>query len=349
MIEFGYRKMNNKNISLFFLIALIGLTWGSCIYLQRYVVKNYDGISIRLEGTGVKQIELEAAIKQEQSKNNLQDIDSLQVTAWNRGPRITIYNTKLNTTTKTRIVTVYGDMAKVCPFPIKFGSFCYEKDTDGCVIDEKTAYDLFRDKNVVGNMITYESKQYVIRGIVKSKEQLVIINSKDEKTSFTNLEMNLKDNTGIAAINFINDYQLTSDYITVLEGSFYARLLYNTAIFPAVFIWLCLVAFFLKKAYKKRNSWLQCLVYAVICVLICYIFIKTTRLYFPDRWIPTRWSDFSFWNRILKEWRVKWMDYSFLIPLQKDTILRNTILLCNVMSVLTTLEIGVLIKHLKEG
>lgn len=302
---------------------------------------------MRLEGTGVKQLELEAAIKQEQTKNDLQDKDSWQVTAWNRGPRITINNTKLNTTTKTRIITVFGNMAKVCPFQIKFGSFCYEKDTLGCVIDEKTAYDLFRDKNVVGNTITYESKQYVIRGVVKSKEQLVIIISNDEKTSFTNLEMRLKDSTGVSATNFLNDYQLTSDYITVLEGGFYAKLLYNTAIFPAVFIWLCLVVFFLKKAYKKRDSWLQCLVYTVICVLLCYIFLKTTRLYIPDRWIPTRWSDFSFWSRIAKEWRMKWMDYSYLIPLQKDKILKNTILLCNVMSVLTTLEITVLLKRWK--
>lgn len=337
--------MNKKNISLFFLIALVVLTWGGCIYLQRYAVKNYDGISLRLEGVGVKQGELEAALKQEQSKNADK---SWRITAWNRGPRITIYNNKLNTTTKTRIITVFGEMAKVCPFQIKFGSFCYEKDTLGCVIDEKTAYDLFRDKNVVGNTITYESKQYVIRGIVKSKEQLVIIINNDEKTSFTNLEMKLEDGTGVAAINFLNDYQLTSDYITVLEGSFYVRLLYNTAIFPAVYIWIYLVVFFLKKAYTKRNILLQCFVYTLVTVLISYVFFKTTRLYFPDRWIPTRWSDFSFWSRIAKEWRVKWTDFSYLIPLQKDTILRNTILLCNVMSILTTLEIALLLKRWKN-
>lgn len=337
--------MNKKNISLFFLIALIILSWGGCIYLQRYVVKNYDGISMRLEGIGVKQGDLEVALKQEQSKNADK---SWRITAWNRGPRISIYNNKLNTTTKTRIITVFGDMAKVCPFQIKFGSFCYEKDTLGCVIDEKTAYDLFRDKDVVGNTITYESKQYVIRGVVKSKEQLVIIISNDEKTSFTNLEMKLDESTGVAAINFLNDYQLTSDYITVLEGSFYARLLYNTAIFPAVFIWLYLVVVFLKKAYKKRSILLQCLFYSVISALISYVFFKTTKFYFPDRWIPTRWSDFGFWTRIVEEWKLKWADFSYLIPLQKDIILRNTILLCNAMSALATCAIAMLLKRWKN-
>lgn len=337
--------MNKKNISLFFLIALIIVSWGGCIYLQRYVVKNYDGISMRLEGIGVKQGDLEVALKQEQSKNADK---SWRITAWNRGPRISIYNNKLNTTTKTRIITVFGDMAKVCPFQIKFGSFCYEKDTLGCVIDEKTAYDLFRDKDVVGNTITYESKQYVIRGVVKSKEQLVIIISNDEKTSFTNLEMKLDESTGVAAINFLNDYQLTSDYITVLEGSFYARLLYNTAIFPAVFIWLYLVVFFLKKAYKKRTILLQCLFYSVLSALLSYVFFKTKKFYFPDRWIPTRWSDFGFWTRILKEWKLKWTDFSYLIPLQKDIILRNTIILCNIMSALATCTVAVLLKRWKN-
>lgn len=332
---------------MFLLIVLIGLTWGSCIYLQRYTVKNYDGISLRLEGTGVKQMDLAAALKEEQNKNDTNDKASWQITAWNRGPRITIKNSKLNTTTRTRIITVFGDMAKVCPFQIQFGSFCYEEDTLGCVIDEKTAYDLFRNKNVVGNTITYDSKQYVIRGIVKSKEQVVIMINEDKNASFLNLEMKIENGTGIAAINFLNDYQLTSDYITVLEGSFYAKLLYNTAIFPAFFIWLCLVTFFLKRVYKKRNNLLQCLFYSMICVLICYICLKSARPYFPDRWIPTRWSDFDFWNRFMKEWKEKWRDYSYLIPLQKDTILRNTILLCNIMSLLTTLEITILIKHLK--
>lgn len=343
--------MNRKNIKIFILLFFILASWGCSVYMERFAIENYNGVSVRFEGEGVLPDKLESAIRQEQSKVSNGDAALTQVTAWSRGPRITIKNTNLDTSTQTRMIQVYGSMAKVCPMRILYGNFCYEEDEKGCVIDEKTAYDLFRNKDVVGNIISYQSKEYIIRGVVKSKEQMVLIQD-TKNTSFLNLELffsNMENGEELAK-NFITNYQLSSDYMTILEGNFYARLLRNTVLLPAIVIWGYFLYLSGKQAFKRRTVPLQCITYLGVFILIMVFFFynKQMQLYYPDRLIPTRWSDFKFWGRIFLKWKNKLIDFSFLIPVPKDKILKNTIIVCNLMSGITIAQIVVLIRCFKE-
>lgn len=344
--------MNRKKFKIMIMFILILISWGCSVYLERFAMQNYSGVSVRLEGEGVLQGELENAVKQEQSKEDSGDEASVQVTAWSRGSRITIKNTNLNTSAQTRVIQVYGSMAKVCPMKLLYGNFCYEEDMQGCVIDEKTAYDLFRNKNVVGNSITYNSKQYIIRGVVKSKEQMVLILDNKKNTSFSNLELLFSDmeNQEESAKNFITNYQLSSGYMTIVEGNFYAKLLHNTVLLPAIVIWGYFLILAGSQAFKRRTIPLQCIFYLSLFLFISILLFNNKQLqfYYPDRLIPTRWSDFNFWGRVFTEWKNKLYDFSYLLPLPKDKILKNTIILCNLMSALTIVQLLVFIPFLKE-
>lgn len=312
---------------------------------------HYDAVSVRLEGTGVLQSDLENAIKQAQNTDTSNQKGLVQATGWNRGPRIIIKNQNLNTTSQTRIIQVYGSMAEVCPMEILYGNFCYQEDTKGCVIDEKTAYDLFRDKKVVGNTITYNSKQYIIRGVVKSKEQVVMISDYGKKTTYSNLELVFSDmeKGEQLAKNFIESYQLSSDYMTIVEGNFYTRLLHNIILLPAVVIWLYFLFLSGKQVWKRRTIPLQCGLFIGLFILIGIVFLnnKTIQFYIPDRLIPTKWSDFDFWSNLFLEWKNRFIDFSYLIPLPKDQILRKVLILCNLVSLLTIAELIVLIRYLR--
>ncbi|WP_099468806.1 ABC transporter permease [Konateibacter massiliensis] len=327
-------RVNRHRIKIVLLTLLIFASWGYSVYLENFAAKNYDTVSVRLEGNGVEQSDLEEAVVEAQSIDNAHT--PIQVTAWNRGPRITLENKKLGTSAETRIIEIYGSMAEICPVKLLYGNFCYQDDKDGCVIDDKTAYDLFRNKNVVGNTISYEDKQYVIRGIVKSKERMVLLSDYQEDAKYLNLELifgNMEQGEELAK-SFISNYALTFDYITIIEGSFYAKLLHNTILFPSIVIWLYLLLYCGRKAYRKRSIPLQFGLYIVLFVLILVLYLGSGQFdfYYPDRFIPTRWSDFEFWSRTAKEWREKLTDFSYLLPLPKEQILKRTFLMCHLMS-----------------
>lgn len=344
--------MNKKRITIILLLLFIMASWSISVYIERFAASNYNGVSVRLEGEGVAKEKLEHAIKKEQEKEVLAGEKLLQASAWNRGPRITITNETLNTTTKARIIQVMGDMAKVCPVTIQYGNFCYADDKKGCVIDEKTAYAMFRDKNVVGGSIFLKEKEYIIRGVIKSKEPVVMIIAKENDVSFTNMELTFEsvEQANILTQNFIDNYQLTSDYITMIEGGFWAKLLRNASLLPAVFLWIYLCVLLGRRAYRKRHIPVQCITYTGLFLLLVQVLFRSKRLslYYPQRWIPTRWSDFEFFHRLFQEFNIQWMDYSYLVPLPKDKILFHIILLSLLMSVVTIVLLLRLIQSLKK-
>lgn len=345
--------MNKKKWMIIVLFLFMLFSWGASIYLEHIALENYDGVSVRFEGEGVLKSDLENAMEYLKESDSPKSQSIWEVTAWRRGIRVKLQNETLSTSTKTRIIQVYGSIAKVCPMKVLYGSFGYEGDTKGCVIDEKTAYDLFRDKNVVGNFITYENKKYIIRGVVKSKEQMVLIREQRENITFPNLEFffsNQIENGEEYAKRFINQYQLSKNDMVIIEGNYYAKLLHNSVLLPALVLWVYFLILSGKKAFQKRTIPLQCIFYMSLFLIISILFLyyKPFHFYYPSRLIPTRWSDFDFWVRIMEEEKKKRSDFLYLLPVPKDIILKNIILWCNLFVLFTISQMVVLIKQLRR-
>lgn len=306
----------------------------------------YKSVGLRLEEPiAAKEIfgteeESEAAcaaafIKQ---KLGISEEEVFLLTAWTQERKASVSEAELGRTVKAAFIRVRGSMEDVLPVPLLSGAFCPQEDKRGCVLDAASAYELFKTKNAVGNTVYVDGEEYVVRGIVKEKLPVVMVQDTDSQTAFENLELRCEN----PQRQFIPE-----EGISVIETPFYIEMLEHVIQLP---LWLaifwCLWRLWkmvgqlgrevwqLRKGPEGRTLWqkkakkllflagLGCTGIFGIVFLVRADFLRFP-LILPERYIPSRWSDFDFWLRRWKELRQLHQEISYLSPRPKDVIFRE--------------------------
>jgi len=306
------------------------MIWGSGIYYGQYIEENYQSVSVRMKGVTVAKQVLLRALENEEKKGTA-DIPS--ITAWNRSEKQTLKNEELATKASARIIEVYGDMKQVYPMTLTEGTLPYSEDYEGCVIDENSAYELFRTSSATGNFITYQNKKYCIRGVIKAEEPMMLIHIYQGNNTYSNLELEYEDkeNGGQLAENFISQNSLadTASY-TLIEGSFYARTLKLFYRIPAWFLGFYMLYRLMKCIWKRRTLPLQVVILLLVFMSVWLVlqWLMEFQFYIPERLIPTRWSNFTFWIEKFTAFRNQLKQITYLTPVPKDVILINCVRRC---------------------
>lgn len=178
-----------------------------------------------------------------------------------------------------------------------------ENDTEGCIIDRETSWELFGSTEA-GNRLLLGNKKYIVREVTEWKNKILLIRPSAEKKNMVYdrvfLRKNVSETMKVTASRFLGKYGLLG--ITV-SGGWIKTLGFLTQLFLPV----CLLGDFLHMAIhekKKANSnelsywvWNFCIKFLLLCVVIwCF---RTIR--FPKEWIPSSWADFGFWRKKSQE------------------------------------------------
>ncbi len=342
------KAMNNssKRILVFLLLSvMIFVLWGNAVYYAQYIREHYSSVGIRIKGTGVSKRVLEQAVKKEAQKENQK---LLQVSAWNRLEDQKLENEALYTSITVQLIEVYGAMDQVYPAELAGGSIPGADDYEGCLIDRHTAYELFHTVDAVGNLLTYQGRQYCVRGILRSSEPVCLVEQYEDGTVYSNLELRFteEDNGGPLSGDFIRQYDLADRY-TVIDGSLLAKLLELSYRLPAWLLGFCLLYELLRVLWKRRTLPGQVLALLLLLVTLWPLlsWLMEFEFYIPRPLIPTKWSDFSFWSRkvaALSEWR---KEISNLAPSEKDILLQQYTASCIFCIGLAMLGMTVFIAH----
>lgn len=183
-----------------------------------------------------------------------------------------------------------------------------EGDASGCLIDEKTARDLFGSTNVVGMPIFYDGTEKKIRGILRNVENTIVLQTVEEKITFpyVTVRCNPQQSRRQVENEFMTRHALNGKVIRMETVSGIANVL--TVCFPAaVGIWVIRMAVRVlhkragavqKNGADKKDGRFERMMALCVCAIsaaaCCWIFV--TRLQIPTDMIPTKWSDFSFWS-----------------------------------------------------
>jgi hypothetical protein len=313
---------SKKKIGFLILLSLaVFVIWGSGIYYGQYINENYQSVSIRMKKDEVTKHVLIRAMENEMEKGTK---DIPEITAWDRQEEAVIENQELYTKSKVHLIEVYGDIKQVYPMELTSGSIPAADDYRGCLIDENSAYELFHTSDAVGAFLSYQNKRYCIRGIVKSPDSLCIFQVLEENKAYSNLELVYEDkeNGKKLAGEFMLQNGLSSSY-TIIEGCFYAKLLELFYLVPAWFLGFALLIRFLKSLWKRRNLPLQVLALILLLAVVwtALRWLMEFQLYIPERLIPTKWSDFTFWTEKYSAFQSQRREIAFLTPNPKDVIL----------------------------
>lgn len=314
---------------------LAAACWGYALLTAGGLATREYGISVRLTEAAVTNKMLE------QEADRTRKGAPVCSAAWTRGGACQTAGSELGETTKVRVVAAYGDIRRALPVWRVKGALLAEDDADGCLIDEKTAWELFHSTDALGAEVSVEGKRYTVRGIVKTYEQTLIIRNADAK--YENLEFSVSDPAAAKQSVETVFYRMgvTEDRV-ILQGGLLAGVALGLTWLPA---WVgCAMAAvaFLRRGWRVRRNVRSGLLHALAGVVlagVCIVGLMKTA-YWPQSFLPTKWSDFSFWGKLFDGWKTQWKAVSLMTPLPGDIVLLAALRRCAIMLLLSLSAAG---------
>ena len=182
-------------------------------------------------------------------------------------------------------------------------------DRKGCLIDAQTALALFGTREAAGQEITREftkegkseTKTYIIRKVLDIEEQTVLFQEEEETFPFTMINLRIPESE--SADTYAQQFFITYGFSVRSINNGWKQLAgaLSLLLFPAFLIIQAAAYAKGKKEILVYWKWGYTAALAVMAA-IC-IWVLTDTLSLPADWIPTRWSDFSFFEEKIAQWR----------------------------------------------
>ncbi|MCI8484199.1 MAG: hypothetical protein HFH41_07650 [Lachnospiraceae bacterium] len=252
---------------------------------------------------------------------------------WGQEENVTIENKSLSASTQADVISLCGNpelLFENCGLPVK-------EDAKGCVIDEKTAWDLFGSSQVAGKEIFCEGKSYIVRKVISGKEKIIAFQARQdkkesqkkdaesgqevpeqlEKLPFNRITLRKLENQSIYDLQsaWNNQYGLPAAILdTELLRGISGTCLLLLPFSLCIFFWV-----YLYHQYKIQDKWQgkAGAAGAAAILLILFLIFWKRWVQIPDDYIPTKWSNFSFWTNL---WETKTEAVRLLIQIPKTNL-----------------------------
>lgn len=295
-----------------FLVALLSaVLWGVSLW-QGEKIEPYAGdIQIRYHGQGVSRQALEQ-IKEAGLKPEAENFP--ETVAWNVEYFVEAKNPVLNFKQDVTCIMVRGEMDQIVKDRLVAGTYGFGDDEDGCVVSSKTAWELFGSTDVTGSWISVKGKRFVIRGVTAASYPMVMLPAERLETEFfPNVSFSYSGQEGLEgqAEEMIMRFGLPGHEIRI-NGSIYYAMIRFCRTLPG---WALLICFWIlmRRARRFRKSDMRLrkvFSFAVMAGGVAALLWYGFR--FPGEFIPSRWSDFSFYTEKFTQVKENLFDIAML-------------------------------------
>lgn len=295
-------KVNKDYLELIIIFIISIIFWYMAMYYSQSINDYYNSVSVRYNNETISVYDIKQAVINNKKINN----KAFQAVLWKVKKNEKIETDIIDDEIKVNIIEIYGDVFEAIPSDLLYGTYNLNKGYNECIIDYNTAYSLFKDKNIIGNKIKCNDKEYLINGVIKTSEKVIIINS-DETEIFDNMELIFQnsDNGMLDAENFIKENNFVNPE-SIIDFPFVSSELIKLSLIPALIIILIIFMKFMKFLNRVKQFPILFIISFIIFLIIFsfIILIIKSEFQFSERFIPTKWSDFDFWinkyNNIMK-------------------------------------------------
>ena len=184
-------------------------------------------------------------------------------------------------------VAVTGVLGKASLYD-REGMALDENDQEGCIIDEKTAVELFGSRNCVGGAVVLNDKTYLVRQAASWNMHRILIHPDAKDTIYT--QVLVSPAKGQSKENAASGFLMSNGYFgTLVDDGWLENL---TPWFPAAFV--LLAAFCIQGILGRLVKGSRYLRWILTAFLWggCLFFLSGW-ITFPYDWLPDKWSDFS--------------------------------------------------------
>ncbi|MGN0483477.1 MAG: ABC transporter permease [Lachnospiraceae bacterium] len=269
--------MENEEKKGIAVVCLLVFCW-SILYVQ------WKDLSVYAYHTGIR-TEQGCTVEAVENYLKKQDASNQKVTAWSCRQNATI--SSVRGAQQAAYYRIYGQMGKVFPFPMVYGSYPYQTDENGCVVTSGLAQKLYGAVNVVGQKLVYGKKEWQIRGVLKAKDSFFAVCTNKKQEKMKNLEVvGNKQSSEPSLLKLTNQLEIESVSYTVY-GSLVQSVSRLFLGLPIVFL-----LFVYRRKYRTKMKGQKKWVWWMALVIVL---VGTVRL--PEFLIPSSWSDFDFWSQ----------------------------------------------------
>ncbi len=260
-----------------------------------------------------------------------------EVTGWGQSLSEEIRAGATSGVTRVDVIWLDGNASLIWALPQAEGQFPGPKDTIGCAIDSKTALKLFGSMNVIGKEVQIAGEQMTIRGVFTLPEGISAVSSDPgrglafcpaalakESVRMTALEFIPRPGPGetakeqaekwmnaaaMGAGGSMDDHRDTQELMalfTSLPGFLFMGLmlaeLYLMFIALTKAIWLRWITLVGDRSVSRRQLISPVILWCALTLALVITGVWAARLpafgaSIPASFLPTRWSDFSFWPK----------------------------------------------------
>ena len=194
-----------------------------------------------------------------------------------------------------------GEIARL--LPCRFRSGFWPGDRQGCVIDKGIAYFLWGDaEDVLGRTLRWNEETWYVRGVMEGTSGLAVFPAEEtSEASFSGLWLDLSEDNGgsLGAEQLLQKYRLSVG--TVTDLGLFVWLAGVMAALPALLLWGWIMLRITARLWRLRHTWLLLLSLPMLAAGAAMIsWVAGFPWSVPERFLPTRWSDGSFWSELAR-------------------------------------------------
>lgn len=236
-------------------------------------------------------------IEQIRQAEQLQDIP-VTFAAWGQQEDVSVRASQLERTIEVPVLWTDGPAALIC----QEGNQLDADDTEGCLIGEEIAVKLFGSSQVIGEQLTVDKRELIIRGTLRTIPKAIISSCPQEKTDVLN-RMNLRRpadaDSNWSPDNFLLRTGINACRLDITLAVDAQRLL--TGIIPLLLLIHALI-FFHRRFKASRGKPLDQLLLFLLAAAALGIYLRF--FYFlPDTlktYAPGQWSDLEYLSAFIK-------------------------------------------------
>lgn len=296
------RKRIRASQIILFLLSFILLIFSAIQYI--YIAHAEHEIRVRYEGEVLSAGRLDDYYVQRKDKSQgkkEQEPNVPDITLWNLKEQISVTAEDLFSADGFILIEGYGNLEKIIPGRRFTGVYPAKSDTDGCAVSDTGAKALFGSSDVLGKKLNILGREYIIRGIVQNKKPMVWI--QNPKAVFPYAEMTFQRQTAASEAEEWLMQQGYREPEVMLAGCDYSAFNFLFITLPP---WVfCIYLYLSMKTKIKRvsNKYAGYAVHFLWCAGLGILIFAGIRLSFRFSldYIPTKWSDFSFYGEKTKE------------------------------------------------
>lgn len=299
------------------LLALLALgAWMACAFLAQSAAALSTGAAVRWtgEGQGVSPDQMSRALRYAR-EDGAEDI-----------PALTLWREQAGQTAQAgersgaaRVLELCGSGADLWPASFLAGYYPIPGDTGGCAVDRALAEALWGTGRAVGNELELDGRKLTVRGVFEGGDGLLLVQGEtDSAQPYPNLFLKFSGGDAKAqAEGFLTRNQWSGG--TLLDLPILSWLLESLAALPAVCLGAGILVRLLRRGLDMTAAPLLLAGYALPALAGAGVTLWAMGLPgIPGQLIPTRWSDFDFWARLVSDRAGELTDYLTLAPGVRD-------------------------------